>query len=72
MTLRPVWATHWVPGQPGLHSETLSEKTKEKKERQKKVAQRVTGIPNLYNSSSFWLYFKSLTHTGVLPLRNAP
>jgi hypothetical protein len=22
--LRPAWSTEWVPGQPGLHRETLS------------------------------------------------
>jgi hypothetical protein len=25
---RPAWSTEWVPGQPGLHKETLSQKTK--------------------------------------------
>jgi hypothetical protein len=23
---RPAWSTEWVPGQPGLHRETLSQK----------------------------------------------
>ena len=26
----PAWSTEWVPGQPGLHRETLSRKTKNK------------------------------------------
>jgi hypothetical protein len=37
---RPAWSTEWVPGQPGLHRETLSQKTKtktKKKERKKKI-----------------------------------
>jgi hypothetical protein len=28
LSLRPAWSTKWVPGQPGLHRETLSRKTK--------------------------------------------
>jgi hypothetical protein len=31
LTLRPAWSTKWVPGQPGLYRETLSQKTKKKK-----------------------------------------
>jgi hypothetical protein len=27
---RPAWSTDWVPGQPGLHRETLSRKKKKK------------------------------------------
>jgi hypothetical protein len=30
LSSRPAWATEWVPGQPGLHRETLSQKTKNK------------------------------------------
>ena len=32
----PAWSTEQVPGQPGLHRETLSQKKKKKKERNKK------------------------------------
>jgi hypothetical protein len=32
----PAWSTKWVPGQPGLHRETLSWKTKKKKKKKKK------------------------------------
>jgi hypothetical protein len=28
LNLRPAWSTEWVPGQPGLHRETLSGKIK--------------------------------------------
>jgi hypothetical protein len=40
LSLRPGWSTEWVPGQPGLHKETLSRKTikKKKKKRQKENA----------------------------------
>jgi hypothetical protein len=30
LSLRPVWSTEWVPGQPGLQRETLSRKKKKK------------------------------------------
>ena len=28
--LSPAWSTEWIPGQPGLHRETLSRKNKNK------------------------------------------
>jgi hypothetical protein len=31
LSSRTAWSTEWVPGQPGLHRETLSWKTKKKK-----------------------------------------
>jgi hypothetical protein len=30
LSSRPAWSTKWVPGQPGLYRETLSQKTKTK------------------------------------------
>jgi hypothetical protein len=30
LSLRPAWSTKWVPGQPGLHRETLSQEKKKK------------------------------------------
>jgi hypothetical protein len=30
LSSRPAWSTKWVLGQPGLHRETLSQKTKKK------------------------------------------
>jgi hypothetical protein len=30
LSLRLAWSTEWVPGQPGLHRETLSQKNKTK------------------------------------------
>jgi hypothetical protein len=30
LSSRPAWSTDWVPGQPGLHRETLFRKTKNK------------------------------------------
>ena len=36
LSSRSAWSTKWVPGQPGLHRETLSQKTKKKKEKRKR------------------------------------
>jgi hypothetical protein len=33
LSSRPAWSTEWVPGQPGLYRETLSQKNKNKKKR---------------------------------------
>jgi hypothetical protein len=32
LSSRPAWSTKWAPGQPGLHRETLSQKSKTKKQ----------------------------------------
>jgi hypothetical protein len=38
LSSRPAWSTEWVPGQPGLHRETLSrKKTKQNKTKQNKT-----------------------------------
>jgi hypothetical protein len=37
LSSRPAWSTKWVPGQPGLHRETLSRKTKTKQKNKKQV-----------------------------------
>jgi hypothetical protein len=36
LSSRSTWSTKWVPGQPGLHRETLSRKTKTKKQKEEK------------------------------------
>jgi hypothetical protein len=33
LSSRPDWSTKWVPGQPGLYWETLSQKSKKKKKK---------------------------------------
>jgi hypothetical protein len=33
LSSKPAWSTEWVPGQPGLHRETLSQKKKKKKKK---------------------------------------
>jgi hypothetical protein len=35
LSSRPAWSTKWVPGQPGLHRETPSRKTKKWKKKKK-------------------------------------
>jgi hypothetical protein len=39
LSSRPAWSTEWVPGQPGLHRETLSWKKPKKKKKKKKIAE---------------------------------
>ena len=36
LSSRPAWSTEKVPGQPGLHSETLSQKEKNKTKQKQK------------------------------------
>jgi hypothetical protein len=36
LSSRPAWSTKWVPGQPELHRETLTQKKKKKKKNRKK------------------------------------
>jgi hypothetical protein len=36
LSSRPAWSTKWVPGQPGLHRETLSQKTNKQTNKNKK------------------------------------
>jgi hypothetical protein len=40
LSSRPAWSTKWVPGQPGLHRETLSRKKNKKMERKKGWSRR--------------------------------
>jgi hypothetical protein len=35
LSSRPAWSTEWVPGQPGLHRETLSRKNKKQNKTKK-------------------------------------
>jgi hypothetical protein len=38
LSSRPAWSTKWVPGQPGLHRETLSRKKNKTKNQKPKQA----------------------------------
>jgi hypothetical protein len=33
LSSRPAWSTKWVPGQPGIYRETLSQKYQKKKKK---------------------------------------
>jgi hypothetical protein len=77
LSSRPAWSTKWVPGQPGLHRETLSRKTKKKKKEKKYASACSFRSPwfssqNQYDASKpcvttkpsvfFWHQPHSLTH----------
>jgi hypothetical protein len=54
LSLRPAWSTKWVPGQPGLYREILSQKNKTKQKQQKttktnKQKTKKGGITNTKN-----------------------
>jgi hypothetical protein len=40
LSSRPAWSTEWVPGQPGLHRETLSQKEKRREEKRREEKRR--------------------------------
>jgi hypothetical protein len=42
---RPAWSTEWVPGQPGLHRETLT---------QEKRKERAEGVCNPIDRTTIW------------------
>jgi hypothetical protein len=46
LSSRPAWSTEWVPGQPGLHRETLSGKQKNKKTKNKKKPNQINQPTN--------------------------
>jgi hypothetical protein len=55
MSSRPAWSTQWVPGQPGLHRETLSQtnkQTKKKKQKQTKIKKHKTKLNQNKNKKS--------------------
>jgi hypothetical protein len=62
LSLRPAWATEWVPGQPGLYRETLSQKTKTKQQNKTKQTNKqktksmswVTKVTCFMGMNDFW------------------
>jgi hypothetical protein len=44
LSSRPAWSTEWVPGQPGIHRETLSQINKQTKFKKKKKKKTVKGL----------------------------
>jgi hypothetical protein len=63
LSSRPAWSTEWAPGQPELHTETLSRKTKKpnqtKTKQKKKCVGPVTGSRGMLNLSHEVLQFLS-------------
>jgi hypothetical protein len=49
LSSRPAWSTKSVPGQPGLHRETLSRKTKRKNPTKQKQTNKQTNPTNQPN-----------------------
>jgi hypothetical protein len=45
LSLRPAWSTEWVPGQPGLHRETLSQKNNNKTKQNKQTKKAILHCP---------------------------
>jgi hypothetical protein len=58
VSLRPAWSTDGVPGQPGLHRETLFQNTKEKKKEKN---------PFVLPRSHVWLVLEGHTRRAVVP-----
>jgi hypothetical protein len=65
LSSRPAWSTKWVPGQPGLHRETLSQNkqtnkqtNKQKQNKTKKTKQKSAVFH--FNKMTFHCYFCSL------------
>lgn len=44
LSSRPAWSTERVPGQPGIHRETLSETSTEKKKKEYDAATRINEL----------------------------
>jgi hypothetical protein len=54
LSSRPAWSTEWVPGQPGLHRETLSQKTK-KQNKTKTKNKKKEPMANGWAEREAWL-----------------
>ena len=52
LSLRLAWSTKWVPGQPGLYREALSQKTKKKK-LEKKLKTKLKNAEKLTETEAF-------------------
>jgi hypothetical protein len=59
LSSRPAWSTEWVPGQPGLHRETLSHKTKQNK------TKKCTASTNVFQFLYFLLWHCSWHCSGT-------
>jgi hypothetical protein len=67
LSLRPAWSTEWVPGQPGLHRETLSRKNKNKnKKPNKQTKKRSEPNPAWVRRSGCFLESQEQAYQAVL------
>jgi hypothetical protein len=57
LSSRPAWSTKWVPGQPGLYRETLSQKTN----KQTKIL--LEGLERWLRGYEHWLPFAGNPHS---------
>jgi hypothetical protein len=48
LSSRAAWSTKWVPGQPGLHREALSQKKKRKKKKKKIKKKNERGFKSFF------------------------
>jgi hypothetical protein len=60
LNLRPAWSTKWVPGQPGLYRETLSQKTN------KQTNKQTTTTKTLQNGHSSHYFIQIHTERGYI------
>jgi hypothetical protein len=83
LSSRPAWSTEWVPGQPRLHRETLSRKTKSKQTNKRieyviwggtlKLKDcRLPGIHRCYGVTTLHAVLRQLTHGTVVDLNHKP
>jgi hypothetical protein len=65
LSSRPAWSTEWVPGQPGLYRETLSQKKKKKR----KISIYIKLVRNnVMTALTDCLPNEALKRTGCLPM----
>jgi hypothetical protein len=58
LSSRPAWSTKWVPGQPGLHRETLSRKTKtnQTNKQTKTKTKNQSNLAEAFEFCRFWCW----------------
>jgi transcription elongation factor GreA-like protein len=54
LTLRPAWSTEWVPGQPKLLRETLSQKIQKQQQKNKQTKTR-ENLSEFYKNEEFYI-----------------
>jgi hypothetical protein len=62
---RPAWSTEWVPGQPGLYSETLSQTNKQTNKQPKQNKSKRTGRYRFCCMA--WMTTGMICNSGCIP-----